>query len=238
VSEDIAKRHRWRVGDRITLAFPGGGTLSPRIVGIVASNPVTGQINVRLADLAAMGVQRQDSSLSIRLAPGADAATVHRALDRVVAPLPIVSVQDKDGFRDSVRGQVNQLLYMIYGLLALAIVIAVIGIVNTLGLSVIERTRELGLLRAIGLTRRQLRRMVTLESVAIALLGAVLGLVLGVAFGALLRQVLSADLTSLGLPLGQLVAFLVIAVLVGVLAAVVPAVRASRLDVLRAIATE
>jgi putative ABC transport system permease protein len=185
-----------------------------------------------------MGVQRQDSSLSIRLAPGADADTVHRALDKVVAPLPIVSVQDKDEFGDSIRGQVNQLLFMIYGLLALAVVIAVIGIVNTLGLSVLERTRELGLLRAIGLTRRQLRRMVTLESVAIAVLGAVLGLVLGVIFGVLLRQVLSDDLTSLGLPLGQLVGFLVIAVVVGVLAAIVPAARAGRLDVLRAIATE
>ncbi|GAA1960580.1 FtsX-like permease family protein [Nocardioides panacihumi] len=238
VTKDIADKHGWKVGSTITLAFPGGGTLKPTIAGIVEPNPVTGQINVPLDRLTAMGIQRQDSSLSIKLAPGADAATVHRALDKVVAPLPIVSVQDRGEFGDSIRGQVNQLLYMIYGLLALAIVIAVIGIVNTLGLSVLERTRELGLLRAIGLTRRQLRRMVTLESVAIAVLGAVFGLVLGVIFGALLRQVLAKDLTSLGLPLGQLVAFLVIAVVVGVLAAIVPAIRAGRLDVLRAIATE
>ena len=238
VTKDIADDHHWTVGSRITLAFPGGDTLTPTIVGIIESNPVTGQINVRLDELESMGIQRQDSSLSIKLEPGADADAVHRDLDKVVEPLPIVSVQDKDEFGDSIRGQVNQLLYMIYGLLALAIVIAVIGIVNTLGLSVLERTRELGLLRAIGLTRRQLRRMVTLESVAIAVLGAVLGLVLGVIFGVLLRQVLSDDLTSLGLPIGQLIAFLVVAVVVGVLAAIVPAVRAGRLDVLRAIATE
>jgi putative ABC transport system permease protein len=160
------------------------------------------------------------------------------ALDKVVEPVPVVSVQDKGEFAESIRGQVNQLLYMIYGLLALAIVIAVIGIVNTLGLSVLERTRELGLLRAVGLTRAQLGRMVTLESVAIAVLGAVLGLVLGVTFGVLLRQALADNLTSLGLPLGQLLAFLVVAVVVGVLAAIVPAIRAGRLDVLRAIATE
>jgi len=238
VSQDAADDHHWRLGSRFTLGFPGGRTLRPTIVGIIEPSQVAGPINISLDDLESVGVQRQDSSLSIRLAPGADAATVQRALDKVVEPLPIVSVQDKDDFRDSVRGQVNQLLYMIYGLLALAIVIAVIGIVNTLGLSVIERTRELGLLRAIGLTRRQLRRMVTLESVAIAVLGAVLGMVLGVVFGVLLRQALSDDLTSLGLPLGQLAMFLVIAVVVGVLAAVIPAVRASRLDVLRAIATE
>jgi len=127
---------------------------------------------------------------------------------------------------------------MIYGLLALAIVIAVIGIVNTLGLSVIERTREIGLLRAVGMSRPQLRRMITLESVAIAVLGAVLGMVLGVLIGVLLQQSLSADLSSLGLPLGQLLAFLVVAIVVGVFAAVIPAVRASRLDVLDAIASE
>jgi putative ABC transport system permease protein len=238
VTTDTAKEHGWRVGSRITLAFPGGATLTPTVVGIIEPSVVVGNINVPLDRLAAAGVQRQDSSLSITLAPGADAAAVHRALDKVVAPLPIVSVQDKQEFGDSIRGQVNQLLFMIYGLLALAIVIAVIGIVNTLGLSVIERTRELGLLRAIGLTRRQLRRMVTLESVAIAVLGAVLGMVLGVVFGVLLRQALSKDLTSLGVPLGQLVAFLVVAVVVGVLAAIVPAIRAGRLDVLRAIASE
>lgn len=238
VTKSAAAEHHWRLGSRLTLSFPGGKELHPTVVGVVAANQITGSINVPLADLAAAGVPRQDSTISITLAKGADPETVHKALDKAVAALPIITVQDKEEFADSVRGQVNQLLYMIYGLLALAIVIAVIGIVNTLGLSVLERTRELGLLRAIGLTRRQLRRMVTLESVAIALLGAVLGLALGVVFGVLLRQALADDLTSLGLPLGQLVAFLVVAVVVGVLAAIVPAIRAGRLDVLKAIATE
>ncbi len=101
---------------------------------------------------------------------------------------------------------------MIYGLLGLAVVIAVIGIINTLGLSVLERTREIGLLRAVGLSRRKLRTMITLESVAIALLGAVLGLVLGLVIGVVLRKSLEDDLTELALPLDNLVIFLVVAV--------------------------
>ena len=113
-----------------------------------------------------------------------------------------------------------------------------IGIVNTLGLSVIERTREVGLLRAVGLSRRRLRLMITLESIAIAVLGAVLGLAVGLLIGVALRQSLSEDLTVLSLPLGSLVVFLVIAVVFGVLAAIVPAIRASRMKVLDAIATE
>ena len=157
---------------------------------------------------------------------------------KLVEDRPVVAVQDKDEFAESIKGQVNQLLYMIYGLLALAIVIAVIGIVNTLGLSVIERTREIGLLRAIGLSRGQLRRMITLESVTIAVLGAVLGLALGVLFGVLLRDALRDDLTSLWVPLDQLAIFMAIAVVVGVLAALLPAIRAGREDVLKAIASE
>jgi len=163
---------------------------------------------------------------------------VQAELEEVIADVPIVNVQDKEQFAESIKGQINQLLFMIYGLLALAIVIAVIGIVNTLGLSVIERTREIGLLRAVGLSRSRLRRMVTLESVTIATMGAVLGMVIGLVIGVLLREVLKEDLTVLSLPIASLLLFLGIAVVFGVLAAVVPAVRASRMKVLDAIATE
>lgn len=235
-SSEARKRH-WRLGQRLTFTFPGGKEMHPTIVGIIKRSDVLGPVNVRLADLGTV-VSRRDHYLSVLTTPGADRAHVHKALDRVVKEQPIASVQDKAEFGDSVRAQVDRLLYMIYGLLALAIVIAVIGIVNTLGLSVVERTRELGLLRAIGLTRAQLRRMITLESVTIAVLGAVLGMALGVLFGILLREALRKDLTSLGLPLQQLVLFLAVSVVVGVLAAVIPGIRAARLDVLRAIATE
>jgi putative ABC transport system permease protein len=238
VDADLAKDRGWHVGSRFTLAFPGGRTLALTVAGINKSSEITGPITVPLAEIAKAGLQRQDSSLNVMLSPGADSATVLTDLKKVTDRAKIVEVFDKASFADQIRGQVNQLLYMIYGLLALAIVIAIIGIVNTLGLSVIERTREIGLLRAIGMSRSRLRRMITLESVAIAVLGAVMGMALGLVIGVLLRQALADQLTSLGLPLGQLAMFLVIAVVVGVLAALLPAIRAARLNVLAAITTE
>ncbi|KRC50118.1 MULTISPECIES: ABC transporter permease [unclassified Nocardioides] len=238
VSTGFADKHHLEVGDTLDLTFLGNQELAPKVVGIVDDTEVSSEITLPLDQLAKAGVLRQDSTISVLLAPGADSDVVRDAIDEAAADVPIIGVYDKAGFADVIREQVNQLLYMIYGLLALAIVIAVIGIVNTLGLSVIERTREVGLLRAVGMSRAKLRRMIMLESVTIALLGAVLGMALGLVIGVLLQNVLSDELSSLGLPLGQLVAFLVIAVVVGVLAAVVPAIRASRLDVLDAIATE
>ena len=199
---------------------------------------MTAWVSVPLDQIEKAGLTRQDTSISILLEDGADPETVKNDLDDAASDVPIVAVYDKEEFSDSIRDQVNQLLYIIYGLLALAIVIAVFGIVNTLGLSVIERTREVGLLRAIGMSRARLRRMITLESVAIAVLGAVLGLGLGLVIGVTLRETLKDDLSSLALPLSQLVVFLVIAVVVGVLAAVIPSIRASRMNVLEAIAEE
>jgi putative ABC transport system permease protein len=239
INEDKAEEEGWKVGDTLKLVFPGGKKVSIKIGGIIRENSVVAfGINVPLDVVERAGIQRQDNALSIVLKDGADPGTVHKALDKVAKPIPLVEVNDKEGFAESIHGQVNQLLFMIYGLLALAIIIAIIGIVNTLGLSVLERTREIGLLRSIGMTRRQLRRTITLESVAIAVLGAVLGMALGLIYGVLIQRVLSDDLTVLEIPLGQLVVFGVIAVLVGVLAAVIPAVRASRLNVLAAISTE
>ena len=128
---------------------------------------------------------------------------------------------------------------LIYALLGLAVIIAILGIVNTLALSVIERTREIGLLRAVGLSRRQLRRMVRLESVTIAVVGALLGVALGIGFGVVLqRSQESQGIAQLAIPWGRLGLFVVLAAVVGVLAAWFPARRAARLDVLKAIATE
>lgn len=238
VNEDKAKDEGWQVGDMLTLAFPAGKKVTIEIGGIAKENVTIFGINVPLEVVEKAGIQRQDNALSIVLEDGASSATVQKALEDVVESIPLVDVNDKEGFAETIRGQVNQLLYMIYGLLALAIIIAIIGIVNTLGLSVLERTREIGLLRSIGMTRGQLRRTITLESVAIAVLGAVLGLTLGLVYGTLLQQVLKEDLTVLAIPFSQLVGFGLIAVVVGVLAAVIPAVRASRLNVLAAISTE
>ncbi len=238
LNQDKAEKEGWEVGDTLVLSFPAGKTVSIEIGGIAEENVTIFGINVPLEVVEQAGIQRQDNALSIVLADGADAGTVQEGLEAVVEPVPLVEVNDREGFAESIRGQVNQLLYMIYGLLALAIIIAIIGIVNTLGLSVLERTREIGLLRSIGMTRRQLRGTITLESVAIAVLGAVLGMALGLVYGTLLQQVLKEDLAVLAIPFSQLLVFGVIAVVVGVLAAVIPAARASRLNVLGAISTE
>jgi putative ABC transport system permease protein len=238
VDEDVADDRGLEVGDSMTLDFQAGTPQKVRLVGVFEPTLMASPVTTDLSVVEAAGIRRQDHSLTIDAAGGADLGAVRAALEDVVADLPLVSVGDEAELVATVRAQINQLLYMLYALLALAIVIAVIGIINTLGLSVIERTREIGLLRAVGLTRPQLRRMVTLESVAISVLGAFLGLALGLVFGGLLRYALREDLTSLELPIAQLAVFLVLAVVVGVLAATVPAVRASRLDVLKAIATE
>jgi putative ABC transport system permease protein len=148
-------------------------------------------------------------------------------------------VQDKESFAEAQRAQVNTLLYLIYALLGLAIVIAILGIVNTLALSVIERTRELGLLRAVGLERGQLRRMVRLESVALAVLGAILGIATGTVSGVVLQRTFVDDgITALSIPITQLVIFLAVSALVGVMAAVLPAHRAAKLNILDAISVE
>ncbi len=238
LSESAAADYGVGVGDRIELGFPGDRSGSAEVVGIVEDTPVVGPVNVPLAFLEDLGVKRTDTSVSILIEDGAELGAVQEDLERVVADVPIVTVLDREQFSESISDQINLLLNMVYGLLALAVVIAVIGIINTLSLSVIERTREIGLLRAVGLSRARLRRMVTLESVTIAVLGSVLGLGIGLAIGILLRQSLADDLTELGLPIGSLLAFLGAAVVFGVLAAIVPAVRASRMKVLDAIASE
>ena len=238
ISESQATDKDLELGSTMQLHFPGDKVVPVEVTGIFEDSAVAGGINIGFGALEAGGVKRVDNTLSINIEDGASASAVKDGLDAIIEDLPIVAVQDKKDFAESLAAQINQLLYMVYGLLALSIVIAIIGIVNTLSLSVIERTREIGLLRAVGLSRRRLRRMVTLESVTISVMGAVLGLVLGLVIGVLLQRSLADDLQVLAIPFVSLVVFLVIAVVFGVLAAIVPAVRASRMRVLQAIATE
>ena len=146
---------------------------------------------------------------------------------------------DQIQFKAQQASQVNQLLNLVYGLLALAVLIALIGIANTLALSIYERTRELGLLRAVGTTRGQLRSMVSLESLVISLFGAIEGLVLGMLFGwAIVAALHSQGITHLVFPVTQLLVVAVLAGLAGLVAAIAPARRAARLDVLQAVTTE
>jgi putative ABC transport system permease protein len=185
------------------------------------------------------GLTPLDSLLFVTKEDGASATAVRRQVDRILRDLPTVTVQDPGEFAAAQREQINLFLYFIYALLGLAVVIAVLGIVNTLALSVIERTREVGLLRAVGLSRRQLRRMVRLESVVVAVLGAVLGVGMGLVFGvALQRAIADQGVDVLSIPWLQLAVFVALAAVAGVLAAVLPARRAARLDVLSAIGAE
>jgi len=223
------------LGDTVTVSLPAADQ-DAEVVGVYEQSNVVSNALVPFSTLEQAQIPRQDASVSVNAAEGTAPDELGEGLDALVADLPTVTVQDQEEFTDAVRSEVNTLLYLIYALLGLAIVIAVLGIVNTLALSVIERTREVGLLRAVGMSRRQLRRMIRLEAIAIAVLGAVLGVAMGLLFGVVLqRAVVDQGVTDLAVPVGQLVVFVLVAAVVGVLAAVLPARRAARLDVLRAI---
>ena len=237
VEQEYADEHGLDVGDDLEMTL-NGQEVAYAVVGVFAENPVVGfPVQTVPATLTAAGLAERDNSLVVTV--GERSERLQERLEAVVADLPIVTVKDQAAFAEEQRGPIDQMVLMIFALLGLALFIAVLGIVNTLALSVIERTREVGLLRAVGLGRGQLRRMVTLESVVIAVLGATLGSVLGVLFGiAMMYALRDEGLEVISVPWDQLAAFLAVSVVVGVLAAVLPARRAARLDVLRAIATD
>ena len=179
------------------------------------------------------------SLVKIALAEDADAEAVRAGLEEAAADLPTVVVTDNEEYADSLVSQFSQVFAIINALLALAIVISVLGIVNTLGLSIMERTREIGLLRAVGITRGQLRRVIRLESVVVAVLGSLLGVGLGVAFGIVLVELLQdSGITDLSIPWWQLALYVVVAAFFGIFAAIMPARRASRMNILDSIAME
>jgi putative ABC transport system permease protein len=166
-------------------------------------------------------------------------AAAYKALKSTLRDDPALTVRDQTDYKKALKDQIGQLLNMIYGLLALAIIVAVLGVVNTLALSVVERTREIGLMRAIGLSRRQLRRMIRLESVVIAVFGALLGLGLGMGWGATAQQLLALEgLKVLDIPWPTIITVFIASAFVGLFAALIPAFRAGRMNVLNAIATD
>ncbi|HEX2176993.1 MAG TPA: ABC transporter permease [Nocardioidaceae bacterium] len=238
VEGERAEDKGWSVGDTVSVTLPKGER-EYEIVGLFETNPAvaTGYV-MSLDALAAAGVAPADNYAYVTAEPGAK-DQVGAAIETSIADLPTVTLKDQAEFAEEQRAPVDQMLTMIYALLGLAVVIAVLGIINTLALSVIERTREVGLLRAVGLSRRQLRRMVRLESTVIAVLGATLGVALGLVFGVgLLSALADEGLSELRVPVAQLAAFVLASGLVGVLAAVWPARRAAKLNVLTAITTE
>ncbi len=239
VRKDAAKSHNWKVGDTITMDFPVGGTQQERITAIYEDNHLNGQYIVTLADYQNHYPDQLDMIGLVKAKPNVSTDASRAAVDRVTAGFPTVQVKDQAEFKRDQAKQIDQVLVLFYGLLALAVIIAFIGIINTLALSVLERVRELGLLRAVGMTRAQLRRMIRWEAVIVAVLGAVLGLVVGTFFGwAMVRALHNEGITEFTLPVGSLLGFVIAAGLAGMLAAIFPGRRAAKIDMLRAITTE
>ncbi|HEX7463867.1 MAG TPA: FtsX-like permease family protein, partial [Actinomycetota bacterium] len=238
VLDDLANDHGWTVGDQIRVEFPATGTVALRIVAIYSGQLIDAYA-VSLATLDANVSQRLDIEVLVKVEHGADVGAVQSSLEQALRPYPNVEVQDQAAFREKYAGFLNQLLNMLTALLLLAVIIAVFGIVNTLSLSIYERTRELGLLRAVGLTRRQTRSVVRWEAVIISVMGAMFGVVIGIAFGwALQRALAPQGFGEFAIPVTRLAVYVVLAALLTVAFAFFPARRAARLDILEAIAYE
>jgi putative ABC transport system permease protein len=238
VSDKVAEDKGWQVGERIELGFPRTGAQLMEIVGVYHDDALFGNgYIITLDDYAENAGDDFDYLVLAKRAPGVSDDAVRSAVDPILAEYPSVTLQDQTEFKEQVAGQIDQLLAMVFVLLLLAVVIAVIGIINTLALSVFERTRELGLLRAVGMGRRQVRRMIRWESIIIAVLGAVLGLGVGAFFGwAAVSAMEDIGVDRLDFPAVRLLSFVFFAVIAGTLAAIFPARRAARLNVLEAIA--
>jgi putative ABC transport system permease protein len=245
LAEDVARARRVSTGDSVLVQFPrtlmemrvAGVYRQQNFIGIFGQSvPVI--VSPATADIG-FGGTPQDTLVLVRAAPG-QRTEAKSAMEAVLGnDFPNIGVLTRDQFRAEQVSQVNQFLTVLIAILALSEIIAVLGIVNTLALSVFERTRELGLLRIVGMSRPQVRTMVRGESVVIALIGGVVGVALGVLWGwAFTHALQSQGLSVFRIPVAEVVLFLLFSMLAGVLAAVFPARRAAKLDVLEAIATE
>ncbi|MFV2085843.1 ABC transporter permease [Micromonospora sp. LOL_021] len=238
VDVNTAESNGWTVGDDVVIDLPRGGERTYELVGVYRTALTAGlilpesQVQYLAGPLAYQGF--------VATTPDADVQRIVAETEALMADYPLVTVGDRSSFVEQQNQLVDILLSIFYVLLALAVLVAFIGIVNTLVLSIYERTRELGLLRAVGMSRRQVRRMVRVESLLMAVFGCLLGVALGVALGlAASFAMRSQDVLSVvSVPVGQLVGFVVAAALAGVVAAWWPAWRASRLNVLQAISHE
>ncbi len=242
VLESLAQDKGIHIGDQITMTGTSRGIkITFTVVGFykMPDGLNFGLFQTDLSALLDFGVPERHELIGVDLKDGYTMEQLRQDLTEITKDYPLLSISDRDEYAASQQAMVDSMLNIIYALLGLAVVIAVLGIVNTLGLSVLERTKEIGLLRAVGFTRRDIRNMVTLESVAIAILGAILGLSLGVLFGYGIQQVTADDgMGVFSIPWALLIGAVVAAILVGILAAVMPSRRAARTDVLEAIAAE
>ncbi len=243
VHEDAAKDNGWVVGDTIPMGFVSTGVQDVPIAGIFTERNV-----VDTGYVVGLGFYEQNFSgygtdvdmvVAITTTEGVEPAAARAAVETVSADYPNATVRDQAEYRQAQEAQVNQMLLMFNGLLFLAVIIALFGITNTLWLSVFERTREVGLLRAVGMSRWQVRRMVLWESIIVAVIGAVLGIAVGTFFGVVVTAALGAQgIDVLAVPIASIVGLVIFGAIVGVVASVAPARKAARLDILEAISYE
>jgi putative ABC transport system permease protein len=239
VFEDVAKDKDLSIGDRVPVVFKDTGRQELTVAMIYGEPQPAGDWLLGTETYEANVDDQYDFQVFVKKADGVDTPTAKAAVEQVAAGYPGAKVLDQSGYKADQTQFIDQLLNLIYAMLALAILIALLGIANTLALSIIERTRELGMMRAVGMKRNQLRSMIRWESVIIAIQGTLLGIVVGVFFGWALVTALSDEgIETFRLPVATLVVVVVLAALAGVLAAVWPARRAAKLDVLRAVVTE
>ncbi|BCJ56439.1 ABC transporter [Actinoplanes sp. NBRC 14428] len=236
VSVPEAAERGWQVGSTVTVQASRGKERTYTVAATYPEDSLPGRIMLPAAATRDFGVPQPVLGF-VRLDDGVPVSAVLPQVKALVADSPEVSATDAAAFVDDQAATFDTLITMIQILLALAILIAVLGVINTLALSVLERTRELGLLRAVGLGRAQTMRMVTVEAVVISVFGALLGVTVGAGMGTAVTRALESDgITELVLPWSRMGTYLVLAALVGVIAAVLPAIRAARLNVLGAIA--
>ncbi|MFC9548592.1 ABC transporter permease [Streptomyces sp. NPDC056956] len=239
VDDDTAKSYGWRTGSEFTAAFEDGKKERLTVAGVYRGNEMISGIMIDAATLAPHESEPADMLVMVKTADGtSDAAK--ESLEKALGSNPGIKVQDKKDLSDEIAQIFTVVLNMVYGLLAMAVIVAVLGVINTLAMSVFERAQEIGMLRAIGLDRRGIKRMVRLESLVISLFGGVLGIGLGVFFGWAAGELMGTrmDTYELVLPWGRMGVFLALAAVVGVLAALWPARRAARLNMLQAIKSD
>lgn len=241
VSQKAFDDNHWKLGQRVRTRFPVRGAPTMTIGAVFGRGQREGLADyfISLAAYDQRFTETADSQVYIALDRGTSIAEARPRIERIAKQFPGAKVNDVSGLKDQFETQINQILGLVFALLFLAIFIALLGIMNTLLLSIVERTREIGLLRAVGMTRKQVRTSVRWESIIVAVFGTLLGLVLGIFFGwAMVTALHDQGFTEFVIPGSQLVLVVVLAALAGVLAAAYPARRASRFDVLEAIATD
>jgi putative ABC transport system permease protein len=238
IEEQFGKTHDLRMFDAFQIQTPSRGTAKVTVVGIYRDPQLLQGTIVPSALFTRISSARDPWLILVHAREGVDSASLKRDIQAAVQPFPVAKVESTGEYADAITEQFNRFVYLLYALLAMSVVISMFGIANSLFLSIHERTREFGLLRAVGCTRGQVRRMVRYESVITAVIGGLLGIVIGVLFAYLVTESLGDLGLAFSPPPGQLAVFLGLAVLVGVAAAAVPARRGSRLQVLEALRAE